>query len=132
MTASTDACRALANQFYGGSVDDNKTALAGGAQASSPRLLSRVTRFTKVVTAADSCQLPNLGTLEAGGQCRIVVNDTANAVAVFPAVGETINALAANTALSVPAGQSAIFVAGANLPLAAQAILTNWRAAVIP
>ena len=131
MSASTDACRALVLQM-GGTIDDNLTALAGGAQNSAPRLKSEGNRFTKVVTAADSCQLPALKSLEAGGMARVVINDTAAALAVFPATGETINALAANASLSVPAGQSAIFVPGAQPTIGPTAILTNWRAAVIP
>lgn len=132
MTVSTDAVRAFAaNQQM--SFEDNKTALAGGVQGTSPRLQAEVTRFTKVVTAADSCQLPNLLSGEAQGVTRIVINDTANAVAVFPSTGESINALGANTALSVPAGQSAIFVAPApGVSGGATTQLTNWRAAVIP
>lgn len=132
MTVATDAVRAFLTQL-GATLDDNLTALAGGAQSSSPRLKSEGNRFTKVATAADSCQLPNLGTMEAGGTARVVVNDTANALAVFPSAGESINALAANASFSVPAGQSGIFIPPA--PAAsggATTILPVWRAAVIP
>lgn len=131
MTASTDAVRAFI-VLLGATLDDDMVALVGGAQSSSPRLRSEASRFTKVATAADSCQLPNLGTQEAGGMTRIVINDTANALAVFPSAGESINALAANTALSIPAGQAGIFIPGAQPTGGATATLTNWRAAVIP
>lgn len=129
MTASTDAVRAM-GVLLEASFEDNLVALAGGAQNTSPRLKAEVSRFTKVATAADSCQLPSIGSMENQGQPRIVINDTANAVAVFPAAGENINALGANTALSVPAGQSAIFVP----PVVGStgATPTNWRGAVIP
>lgn len=130
MTAATDAVRAWTVQLETGYVDDNLTALAGGAQSSSPRLRAEVSRFTKVASAADSCQLPQIATGEHQGQCRVVINDTANALAVFPAAGENINALGANTALSVPAGQSAIFIPPA--VGSTGAIPTTWRGAVIP
>lgn len=132
MTASTDALRSYLVQLLT-ALNDNMVALAGGAQSSSPRLSAEASRFTKVATAADSCQLPNLGTQEAQGLARIVINDTANALAVFPAAGESINALGANTALSIPAGQCGIFFP--SVPPyggGATAIVTNWRAAVIP
>lgn len=133
MSASTDAVCALGLQIDGATIDDNLTALAGGAQNTSPRLKSTISRFTKVATAADSCQLPNIVSGENGGRVRLVVNDTANAVAVFPSAGENINALAANTALSVPANQSAIFVPTAPVRAGgAPTLVGNWRAAVIP
>lgn len=135
MTASTDAVRSMAIQFEDSAVDDNLTALAGGAQGAAPRLKAKISRFTRVATAADSCQLPSLLDGENGGSIRIVINDTANALAVFPRLGsgDTINALSATTALSVPAGQSAIFIPPAAQGAAGAIPSTgNWRAAVIP
>lgn len=132
MTVATDAVRAFLIQL-GATLDDDMVALVGGAQSSAPRLKSEGNRFTKVATAADSCQLPNILTGEAAGTARIVINDTANALAVFPSAGESINALAVNLALSVPAGQSGIFIPPAPATSGGATVtLPVWRAAVIP
>lgn len=87
------------------------TALAGGGQAGATALPSDINVVTTVATAADSVQLP---TAEAGREVT-VVNNSANALAVFPAVGDKINALSANTVLSVAAGKTATFVSAAAL-----------------
>lgn len=81
------------------------TALAGGAQAGTQLNLG-MNRFTVVVTAGDSAQLPVL----TGGIMVVVVNaDSTDSMNVFPPTGQTINALSANSAFAVAAGKTAIF-----------------------
>lgn len=81
------------------------TALAGGAQAGTQLNLG-LNRFTVVVTAGDSAQLP----VVTGGVMVVVVNaDAADSMNVFPPTGQTINALSANSAFAVAAGKTALF-----------------------
>lgn len=85
------------------SVQDNLTAHAGGGQASGTPITAMSARFTVVATAADSGTLP----VSVAGMELTVINATAtNAMNVFPAVGDTINALGANTAFSLAAGKT--------------------------
>ncbi len=81
------------------------TALAGGAQAGTA-LTRQINRVTTVTTAADSVQLP----LAVAGRWVSVINAAAaNAMAVFPQTGEVINALAANSSISVAANKNILF-----------------------
>jgi hypothetical protein len=86
------------------SVGDALTALAGGAQAGTA-LAALYNRFTVVATVGDSAQLP----VSAAGDCRTVVNASANSMNVFPQSGDKTNALATNTAFAVAAGKSCEF-----------------------
>ncbi len=89
---------------------DNLTAHAGGGQASGLLLTSQNSRVTTVATAADSVVLPPA---VAGLTVRVKNAAAANAMNVYPAssaqggvtAGDTINALAANTAISVAANK---------------------------
>jgi hypothetical protein len=81
-------------------------ALAGGGQTGATVLPGDTNVVNTVVSAADSVQLQ---TAEAGREVA-VINATANAVAVFPALGDKINALSANASFSVAAGKSAKFI----------------------
>lgn len=85
------------------------TAFAGGGQANATPLAAGVNRVTTVATAADSVRLPPA---VAGMQVTLINAAAANALNVFPATGEAINALAANTAFSVAANRAVIFVCG--------------------
>lgn len=88
------------------SATDGLTALAGGAQAGTSLGNFAINRFTTVATAADSAQLPKAKP----GRMRVVINAAAaNAMAVFPQTGESINAIAADSAFSVAANKTAIF-----------------------
>lgn len=100
------------------SVTNAITARAGGGQALGTALVSAINRVTTVATAADSVRLP---AARAGMRIVVINAAAANAMNVFPATGETINALSANTALSVVANKGAIFVCGVN---------GNWTAIV--
>lgn len=84
-------------------VVNNIVALAGGGQAGATPLRDQaMNRVTTVATAADSVMLPKA----IKGSHVVVVNAAAaNAMAVFPRSGNTINALAADASLSVAANK---------------------------
>jgi hypothetical protein len=82
------------------------TAFAGGGQASAVPLTAAFNRVTVCATAGDSVRLPRA---VPGATC-VVFNRGAASMNVFPMTGQSINALAANTALAVAAGASARFV----------------------
>lgn len=86
--------------------NDALTALAGGAQVGATALTAGINRVTTVASAADSVILP----LATPGLEVVVINAAAaNAMNVFPAVGDLINALSANTAISVVANKTMRF-----------------------
>jgi hypothetical protein len=88
------------------SVTNAITAHAGGGQGSAVALTTDFNRVTTVATAGDSVKLP---AATAGSEVRVTNAAAANAMDVFPATGEVINALAANTAISVAANKTIIF-----------------------
>lgn len=96
------------------SVDNALTAFAGGGQANATQLAAAFNRFTVVATAADSAKLQQCTTDLIGLQVTVANADAADAMNVFPATGQSINLLAANTAISVPAVRSMIFTCVAN------------------
>lgn len=106
------------------SVTDNITALAGGAQTGATLLDSGFNRVVTVASSGDSVKLPschtgasNTSQLAAGIisgnttgiQIGVVNSHASNAINVFPATGESINALSANTAFSLAAGKTIVF-----------------------
>lgn len=89
------------------STQDNITAAAGGGQTNAVQISSMNARVTTVATAADSVKLMPT----ASGLIIYVSNAAAtNSMNVFPAVGDSINALSANTAFAVAAGKTCGFV----------------------
>lgn len=82
------------------------TAKAGGGQSGATALNYGINRVTTVGTAADSLLLPPA---LPGQQVTMIQAAAANAANVFPATGEAINALSANTALSVAANKVITF-----------------------
>lgn len=95
---------------YSGSLEtvssvDGITAHAGGGQAAAVALAAMLNRVATVATAGDSVKLPP----SANGMQVVTVNAGANSMNVFPATGEQINALGANTAFAVAAGKTATF-----------------------
>lgn len=92
------------------SVSTAVTAQAGGGQALATPLVSQYNLVTVVASAGDSVLLPTLTVNRVGMQV-VVRNNAANACDVFPAVGQSINALAANAAFSVAAGTTVTFMA---------------------
>src|SRR5207245_785414 len=86
--------------FFFMSYQDALTALAGGGQTGATAILASVARFTTVATAGDSSLLP----ASLPGSAITVINSGVASMNVFPAVGDLINNLAANTAIPVAAG----------------------------
>jgi len=82
------------------------TAHVGGGQASALALTSDINRVTTVASAGDSVKLP---AAVAGRQVTVMNSAAANAMDCFPQSGEIINALSANTALSIAANKTVIF-----------------------
>lgn len=80
---------------------DTLTAHSGGGSASALPLLAQINRVTTVAAAGDSVALPTLlevspqfitqGPPDRRGCVVYVINSGANVLAVFPAVGETMN-----------------------------------------
>ncbi len=86
---------------------DNLTALAGGGQASATALREGLNRVTTVVSANDSVALPAVG--ESQGMELVVVNAAAaNSMNVYPAPGQSINALGANTPMALAANKAMV------------------------
>lgn len=105
--------------FFRASSRGALTAFAGGGQTNAVVLADAVNVVTTVGTAADSVMLPPCTTGVGGNvvgygntdgmQVTIINAAAANAMNVFPQVGQSINALSANTAFSLAAGKSIIF-----------------------
>lgn len=90
---------------------DALTAHAGGGQGSALALTHAINRVTTVATTGDSVKLP----AALAGETVVVINAAAsNAMDCFPATGEIINALAANTAISIAANSKLTFVCAVN------------------
>jgi hypothetical protein len=99
------------------SVTSGVTAHAGGGQANATLLFSQVNIIGTVATAADSVLLPLLNSNLVGLYVQ-VRNNGANSCAVFPGSGQSINALSANTSLSVATSTTVTFCAVSS---------TNWQ-----
>jgi hypothetical protein len=100
------------NNFFAELYQDGLTAFAGGGQTNATQIAGQTARVTTVATVGDSVMLPQaLPGLEL-----MVINDTANAMNVFGFGSDTIDKLAAATAVS-QMGQSLVIytctVAGA-------------------
>lgn len=102
-----------------GNVEDNLTALAGGAQPTSAQALTA--QFNAVVTVAsgnDSVALPKI-TADAPGfkngpvTSMVVVSNAhaSNSVQVFGVTPDTINGVATGTGVALAAAKTAIFFA---------------------
>ncbi len=85
---------------------DALTAFAGGGQGSALLLPAIINRVTTVASAADSVKLP---VSKPGMQITVINAAAANSMNVFPQTGESINALAANTAFAVVANKTVNF-----------------------
>lgn len=87
------------------------TAHSGGGQGSALALTKGINRVTTVAADGDSVKLP----AATAGSSMVVINAAAsNAMDCFPATGEVINALSANTALSIAANKTVIFFCAVN------------------
>lgn len=98
----------------GQSINDGLTALAGGGQTGATPLTPGFNTVSTVVTTGDSVILP----ANVAGQSVTVTNTSANSLNVFPAVGDTINALGVNASIAVAAAATTIFLGVSP---------TNWR-----
>lgn len=91
---------------------DNVTAKASGGQATSGAsvipLATTYVRVATVASIADSVTLPPCTT--GLGDEVVIYNAGANSLNVFPSVGDSINAGAANAAFAIAAAKSASFV----------------------
>lgn len=96
----------FASGFQTMSTINGLTAHAGGGQGSALPLTAMINRVTTVGTAADSVILP---ASVAGMQITVINAAAANSMNVFPATGDAINALSANTAFAVAANKTATF-----------------------
>jgi len=76
------------------------TAFAGGGQGSATQLTGQFNDVTTVATAGDSVKL----LAAANGLGQIVKNSGVTGLDVFPATGDSINGLSANTAIRIPPG----------------------------
>lgn len=79
---------------------------AGSTQGTALALDTTTYQRVNTVAASTGVRLP----AAVAGTRIVVFNMGANALAVYPATGETINALAANAALSIVAGKGAEFI----------------------
>ncbi len=115
-------------------VDDLVTTTT--TQATAIRCPGQVNRFIKVV-ATGAAALPSLLSIEAPTIVFVINDDAAQALKVFPTTGETLNGTL-NANLSIPAGQSGIFIAvtaakvGKGGGFAPGSFANDWRSAIIP
>lgn len=104
--ASVTAASFISTGLDKKSVQNAITAFSGGGQGSATQLTKAMNRVTTVAAGGDSVKLP----AAVAGESVLVVNAAAaNAMDCFPASGEVINALTADTALSIIANSSVMF-----------------------
>lgn len=84
----------------------NVVAHAGGGQANATPVNVGSNVITVVATIGDSVILP----ADVLGQTVIIYNAGANVANVFPNLGDSINGMAANAPLALPAGASMLFI----------------------
>jgi hypothetical protein len=84
---------------------DGLTAHAGGGQTNATPLTAQNNRVSTVATNGDSSVLP----ASVAGLTLQVSNAGTGSMNVYPAVGESINALAVNAAFAVASGKTASF-----------------------
>lgn len=98
-----------ANAIGNADLVTGQTAL-GSTQGTAFSLLASIVEFTTVASSTGAL-LPAPGFRTSLGDSVMVVNNGANALAVYPPVGFKIGTGSTNAALSVGAGKSCIFVA---------------------
>lgn len=83
------------------------TASTGSTQATGVPVTTAITRVTTVAVAGDALTLPKAK----AGMSLVVINAAAaNSMDVFPAVGDSVNALAADAAYAQAANKAVMFV----------------------
>lgn len=93
-----------AANLIGLDLDTTTETATGSAQTDAFALTASITIFG-TVGSGTGARLPSA----TGSSPYAVFNNGANALAVYPATGETINASSANTSFSVTNGKGAIF-----------------------
>jgi len=93
--------------FVNNSVAAALTASTTQTQSGGLALVNQVNQVATVANDNDAVTLPEAAV---GRQC-IVINNGANTLQVFPAADDSINALAADASVTIPAGESQIFEA---------------------
>lgn len=101
---------------------DSITATPSGTQTTALVLTAQVSRVTTVATALDAVRLPAW----AQGRAPTIINGGANTLSIFPAVGDTIDGQAVNTALSLPVGATVVF----NTVTSPTTVAKAWTASV--
>ena len=114
--------------FLGMHSFDNMAALNANSQSLATRLFCRICRVVTSV-GTGSVVLPAQLTGENDQFPCVLINDSPNSLNLFPAAGETINALGANASIAVAAGKTALCVAN-DVPPAHGGVATgsnlNW------
>jgi hypothetical protein len=90
----------FAGQYPTVAATNNITASATQTQAGGTPVTTSIARFTTVASAGNAATLPPS---QPGMQLTVINANATNAMGLFPAVGETINALAANAVYSLAA-----------------------------
>lgn len=98
---------ALSLQYAGGaSFTTGITAHSGGGQGSATQLASQINEVTVVAASGDSVKLP----AAIAGKITTILNTGAQALAVFPATGDSINSLAVNLSVYIAPGVTKTFI----------------------
>lgn len=114
--ANADVTGALyVNTLASGNILNGITATPGASQTGAAVLAGFFNRITTVVTATDSCILPNTAVMPIGSMLMVVNNAAANSSNIYPDVGSAINAGAANAALALAVAKSVIFFRASSL-----------------
>jgi hypothetical protein len=100
-----------AGTYFQSSAANALTAHTGGGQGSALLLAKGINRITTVAAPGDSVKLP---AAIAGNQIVVINMDASNAMDIFPTSGESINALTANTAISLVADATIMFFCAVN------------------
>jgi hypothetical protein len=106
-------------------MNDNLAAAGNAVQTAATPVPGSASRCTLSGAAANSFILDRILSGEAADELIFMINDSANTINVFPAVGENQNG-AANAGLAIAAGKSAIFVRISNDQGG-----PDWRSAVL-
>lgn len=97
--------------YFPAGKSDNGLTAGTNSDNTGLQLNYRISRVTTVGTGGDSVVLPPA---KAGMSMTVINAAAANAMDVFPTIGESINALSANTALSVAANKTILFTCAVN------------------
>jgi hypothetical protein len=111
--------------FNGFVLIDNLTALANNTQTGAASLPGKMSRCTVSTGTTNSFVMDSILSGTSTDDYVWFINDSANSVNVFPAIGENQNG-AANAVLAVAAGKAAVFVRIPNDQGG-----PDWRSAVI-